>query len=547
LAPSQTRFDRNWNGALFCLAAAAILLLYANKTRVPFFRANMLREAQTASVVQDYIENGIHLLESKLAFMLPQPSYLLLEFPIYQAIVAAAANVVDYETFGKLLSVFSFIGSLTFVYLIAHRILRSARAGVLAVVIMAAMPMNILMQAAFMIDAAVQCLSLGALYFGLRWNDLRQGRDLLIATLLGTLAAVVKPFGLFPLVFPLVFVVAHSVFVLRERPAARSTAALVTMGLTWAIVVAAWYLWSDYLNKQGALFQDGNGSVLTDSFIGPVIRRFQSEDWAMVRYIFTVHISLKPLWLWYGLAAAGFLAVIRHPRSRAAAFFAGALLGYLALLIIFFRAVSTHSYYSLPLVPILALLIATALDRLIALLLDRRKIGSVVGALFAFALSAATVVAAWKLLDVNWATFGSDWTYRNFDFVSFLVAAAFAISIGLAIAYYARRRSLTFGDLVSGAIACGMIGLYLPTQILPSHERFWQIPFPIHWMMTSKLADQIKFVRDSMPADRRVAVASWRANLYTEFMYMIGARGQPIAFPSAENNPETRCVVGHWA
>jgi 4-amino-4-deoxy-L-arabinose transferase-like glycosyltransferase len=536
-----------WHGVLFCLVAATVLLIYGNKARVPFFRANMLREAQTASVVQDYLDNGIHLLESKLAFMLPQPSYLLLEFPIYQAMVASAAGIVGYETFGKLLSVFSFIGSMAFVYLIAGRVLRNARAGVLAAAVMAVMPMNIVMQAAFMIDALALCLSLGMLYFGLRWNDSQHHRDLLAATILGALAAVIKPFVLFPLVFPLVFVVAQSVFIQKERSLIRSSAALSAMALTWVIALGAWYFWSDHLNRQGALFGAGNANVLGPQFIGGLASRIAPEYWAMMAQTFIKRMAPPPFWLWYGLAAAGFVACLWRPVSRESAFFFGALLGYLALLMMFFVAVSTHFYYSLPLLPILALLIGSAIERVLGFLSGRRAFPAFVGVAAAAILSAAVIAASWKLLNMSWPALASDWSYQNFDAASFVIVCALAVFFALALTYYSCKGSLLLRDIASSSIAVGLIALYLPSHVLPDDERFWKIPFPVHWIMNAKLVDQLDFVRRNLPPDRRIAVVSWRKNLYTEFMHMSGGRGQPIGFPSAEDDLGPGCIVGVWA
>lgn len=164
------------------------------------------RQADTASVTRIYVQQGIDLLRPKyydISFLQsgkfnPQ-GWRFVEFPVYNAVHAILfqnIEVFSLEKWGRLLSVFSSLVSLIFVYFLGRRFLGQA-GGLVSALLFGVMPFNIYFSRVILPEPMAVTFSLGALLFFVLWFDKNKNWQLIVSGLMFALALLVKPYTIF--------------------------------------------------------------------------------------------------------------------------------------------------------------------------------------------------------------------------------------------------------------------------------------------------------------------------------------------------------------
>ncbi len=168
------------------------------------------RQADTSSVSRIFAEEGFNLLYPRFMDLSNVPSgkdnpfgYRFVEFPIYNLAQAGFFKYVGYftlEEWGRLVSIFASLASITFVYLIlknrGHKL-----AGFIAAFLYATLPFAIYFGRTILPDQTMVAASLGSIYFFQSWIGKKQlsiiNYQLSILVLLTATAFLLKPYALF--------------------------------------------------------------------------------------------------------------------------------------------------------------------------------------------------------------------------------------------------------------------------------------------------------------------------------------------------------------
>jgi hypothetical protein len=170
------------------------------------------RQADTASVTRNYVEDGIDILYPKyqdLSFLqtgIDNPEgYRYVEFPIYNVFHTVLVKVFPFfnlDIWGRLLSVFCSIISIYLMYLIGRRFL-GEWGGVASAFFFAFMPFNIYFSRVILPEPMAVMFALSAVVAFYSWIDRQRTSHLIISAVLFCLALLVKPHALFLAAVPM--------------------------------------------------------------------------------------------------------------------------------------------------------------------------------------------------------------------------------------------------------------------------------------------------------------------------------------------------------
>lgn len=253
------------------LAAGAWLRTY--RLHAPLADWHSWRQADTAAVARNFVQDGFNLLypqsDSFLALneaQLPNPErYFINEFPLYNAIVAGLYTQFGvHEYLGRLVSIFfSLLGALALYGLV--RTLLGRAPALLTLTYYLALPYNVYYSRVFMPDPTFAALSILSLYWCVQW--VRSERSSFGWALMVTfaLAMLVKPYAIF-MSLPMFYWV---VLNWGKRVLTRPQAYLVAVGsfiplLLWRYhyslhpegsFASTWLLNGDGIRFKGAFFR----------------------------------------------------------------------------------------------------------------------------------------------------------------------------------------------------------------------------------------------------------------------------------------------------
>lgn len=286
------------------------------------------RQADTASVSRIFLEKGIdlfrpryHDLSSAQTGVANPEGWRMVEFPLYNglhALLAKSFPKIDFEVWGRLVSITAAVVSTLFIYLITNRRL-GRPAGLLTAFFYAFLPFNVYFTRVIMPDPLSIALALAAIwFFESSW---------LAAALLFAASLLVKPFTIFYL--PVFW------FLAKDRKK------LLPFMIIAFTPLVAWRLWI-------AQFPEGIAHIKwmfnSDRILG------KPSFW---RWIFGERIGHLILGSW-GLVPFAFgLVSFTKKKAFPLVFFFSSLL----FVFIFATANVRHDYYQLFLVPSICLLL----------------------------------------------------------------------------------------------------------------------------------------------------------------------------------------------
>lgn len=306
------------------------------------------RQADTASVSKVYVQDGIDLLHpkyhdvSKIQTGYFNPNgYRYVEFPIYNALNAMLYQsfpVLSLEVWGRLLSIFSALLTVYFLFEIGKRIGGSA-VGLMAAFFYAFIPYNIYFTRVILPDPMSVMLGVGSVYLFMRYLEKESKAWLISSSSMFGLAMLVKPHAIF-------FAVPIAYLTL-DKWGIRKTMSKKWLFISLNIIFLPFFLWRIWMYQAELLRGIAHWAW---SFNGNHIR-FRPAFW---RWLFGERVGKIILGTWgLSLLAVG-LAAVKSKKYLIYMF----LLGSFLYMSVFASANVMHDYYQLFIVPSICLVAA---------------------------------------------------------------------------------------------------------------------------------------------------------------------------------------------
>jgi hypothetical protein len=357
------------------LAAGSIAVVGSFAIRIwtigqPLIEAHSFRQTQTAYTALIYHREGIDLLQTPLPVLGP-PWVVPFEFPLFEGISALVMDVgVPTEVALRSTSLFFFVVSAALLWGIV-RLEADARTAFLAITAFALAPLGLLWSRSSMVETIAVAAALACILETLRWDRGGSRIHLVVAMMLGALAALLK-------ITTAAIWLAPAIFLLR-----RSRPASITLVAASAAVGLAWTGYTDAIKAANPATAWLTSAALRDWNFGTVIQRLDPAVW---RTVFTRWVP--------GLGVVVLIAPFVAWRSRIGLWaMATLVLGPLVFTNLYF----VHDYYWMAVAPAAAILIGQVGDRALKVRLPIRRGVSVVILAGFFALS-FVAYSRWHLM-----------------------------------------------------------------------------------------------------------------------------------------------------
>lgn len=304
------------------------------------------RQADTASVSRIYLRQGIDLLHPRYydistaqSGMFNPQGWRMVEFPIFNlihALLASTFGSVDFRVWGRLVSVFSGIGSGYLLYLIGKR-LYGKWVGFLAAFYYLLLPYNIYFTRVILPEPLAVFFAIGSVWAGLVYIQTRRGKYLALSAAMLALALLVKPYSIFLFIpIPILMIKKFSL-----RGSIRNKR-LVLAGLIALLPFLIWRIWVRQY-PEGIPFWKW---IFNEDGI-----RFKPSFW---RWIFAERIGRMILGVW-GVVIMVFGILDKKLDSFVNLF----LLAAVMFLVTIATANVKHDYYQIFIIPPISLALAS--------------------------------------------------------------------------------------------------------------------------------------------------------------------------------------------
>ena len=308
------------------------------------------RQADTANYVYDFYTNGLDLFHPSVCWM-GNHKTLLLEFPLPEAIAS-----IGYHIFGeshviiRLVFFLFFLGAVLFFYKIVD-LVASKKTAQVASLIFLFIPLSLFFSRAVHIDFTALFFVHAGIYWLMKGYQKKNFGHLLIASLMCTLAILIKVPYLFYFSIPVIW------FVWKEK---RLKYFLKTFFL-YLIPLGCFALWqyhSHSLNSSAPDWEYVIGYRKFDDnslwYFGDLKQRLSAENWLLLGE--RMHSEILG---WTGLALGVFGLIMSIIRKHW--FSILWLAGTFVYVLIFFNLNVVHNYYQIPFVSISAVFIAVGI------------------------------------------------------------------------------------------------------------------------------------------------------------------------------------------
>jgi hypothetical protein len=321
----------------------------------PIDNPHAWRQSDTAYYALAFYENGIDLLHPRVCWS-GVHDVVALEFPLHEAIVALFYRAFGVDLFwARLVTLAFFVG--TQIYL--HRIVALVahpRLAWLTAAVYGLLPLSIFYSRAVHIDFSAVFFAHAMLYHVLRGFGRERLSEILVGVLFGSIGFAIKAPYLFYLYLPLgLCLVRLRVWV---RPARAWLPLLVVPGIAFLL----WHWHAGQVNADkpvSDLYPQFVGRA--EWYFGSLSQRLSIGNWLILlrRLVFDIANPIGTL-----LLAWGAWSWLREARGPVVRFACAWGLGSAIYVLLFFNLNWLHSYYQIPLLALVALLIAAFLDRL---------------------------------------------------------------------------------------------------------------------------------------------------------------------------------------
>lgn len=341
-----------WVALIIILIASFWIRQY--RINIPLGDWHSWRQVDTAAVSRNFVKEGFDFLHPRYDDMAPvsedlrpNPNRLrFVEFPIYSSVVAlvylALGNVE--VIYGRQVSVIFSLFSIVFLYLLVKKFL-GVRIALLSALFFGFLPYNIYFSRVFLPEPMMIFASLAGLYFFVRFLEKENLIFLSLTALFFNVALLTKPFLLF-LAIPIGYAAYHYLGIKAFR-----NPKLYFLGVLSVAPLVAWRTWimqfPEGIPSSSWLF-NGDNIRFKGAFLHWIIgERFGKEILTPAGFFLTT------------------LGAFLKPKSAQTYFFHWWLLSAFLYVVILARGNVEHDYYQIPLVPILAVMMARGVDFLI--------------------------------------------------------------------------------------------------------------------------------------------------------------------------------------
>jgi len=242
-ANTSRRFSRDYWPIVLILVIAAGLRL--NNITQPFIDDNAWRESSVAMMAQNFYQKSWNIFYPEVNWVGSEPGYQGREF---QTISYAAALLYvpldQHDWIGRCLSVaFGLLGIFSL-----YNLTRLVWGNYLALItagLMTVFPGAIRLERTFLPDPAMVALVVTSFWMLILYLHTDRTRYLILATLIGALAALTKIPGMIvglPMAYATISILKH-----RKILTAETIRRLVIVGIVTAVPVAVYYLWARHL------------------------------------------------------------------------------------------------------------------------------------------------------------------------------------------------------------------------------------------------------------------------------------------------------------
>lgn len=346
--------NKKWYVVLFLVFLAPRLY----QINEPLVDMHNVRQTQTAMIAKNLLNDNFDILHTRIDWDGNNPGIVIQEFPLYQLAVAFLWKFFGHhDIIGRLISLAFSILAAMYLFMIT-KILYNERIAFWSLFFFAICPISIFMSRVFMINMMALSLSIGSLYYWLLWMGNKLLRHALVGTICLTLATLINLTIVLPVVFAIGFIL------LKNRKLNHRT--YLYLLILFVFFAGVNLLWNTYASRENALYYpQWRGDVLIRHFFGLDVSRFDLYKWFRISMYFIVFVagihgiillffSVKLMWKQYSNSNKLLLVWIF-----------GGILYYL----IFFKGLSGHNYYTLPIVPFICIMIGLSFDQLVRYIL----------------------------------------------------------------------------------------------------------------------------------------------------------------------------------
>jgi 4-amino-4-deoxy-L-arabinose transferase-like glycosyltransferase len=362
---------------LICLSA---IVLFACSVRfykidLPIMDFHAPRQIQTAEITRNLYRASHNVFYPQVGFLGPEPRPFILEFPLYNAVVALLYGVtggVD-ESLGRVTSILCWMVAGFFLYAIAKRFFNPETA-LAALFFFHLSRLGILASRSFQPEAMMTMLALGSFYFFDRWVEEDRKSLVVCAGILGGLALLVK--------LPIIHIALPMAYLLALRKERLKRRAL------WAVVGAvmiAVYLWYWHAARVGSTMRaEIGGNWTLENWFQPSLlasREFYDRLYVTWRSVVLGSIG-------FALFLLGILMRVGDRRRMVFHVWLGAVILYM---LFFNYHAMTHLYYHVPAIAVGSVFAARAFSAIPAFTEPLMTRGWVLQSLVAVAVIVTTM------------------------------------------------------------------------------------------------------------------------------------------------------------
>ena len=325
------------------LVASLFFVAHLPGITTPPLDEHAWRQTDTAAVVRNFSAESANIFLPRIDMRSNFSGITGMEFPLYNYLVAGTNVVFGFTHWhGRVLSLLFAMSGLGMFYFLLNRRYGKGLANV-ATALMALSPLYFLFAKNIQPDMLMLALAIAALYFTQVYIDSKKAWAIYVAIACLSVAMLVK--------IPIIFVSLPMIYMIGWQ---RITTLVNVKIVAFCIAVlvlpnAAWYLWSAHLSSHYGLGQYFYGDI---SITGSLHLAVQKGFWRTIAdYLLPMRFPAVLLYVFAGLGVV--IALIKKQYLGLIWF------GSFVVFIGGFAIKSFyHNYYSLPLVPSLALIMA---------------------------------------------------------------------------------------------------------------------------------------------------------------------------------------------
>ena len=198
--------DRKYKITIFLVLLFLVGIRLIN-INMPILEGTAMRQTQTAMIARNFFSGGINMFYPRADFFGSGPGFLVLEFPLYNALAAVGYKMVGgvHEWVGRLITILFFAGGGLFLAGIVRRIFDKDTA-IWSLAVFGLSPLSVIFSRTFMPDFEMIFFCLGALYFLIVACDKNKIKFYWLSSFFMMLAMLVKPHS-FYIFLPLIYLI----------------------------------------------------------------------------------------------------------------------------------------------------------------------------------------------------------------------------------------------------------------------------------------------------------------------------------------------------